>query len=117
MTPVDRIPTDFMLQFGATWLVVMAYLGSLVGLALRLRRLGVERPGLDVPSIDFRQANLGFEFLRVLGFAFSRRHGEIGDRSVSRLVTAVRILFVVALLLVLGVFVRAASLGSLGAAA
>lgn len=106
------IPFDFIVQFGVTWLIVVAYLASLFSVGFRLGRLKVQRPGLDAPSLEFRQWSIApGDLWAVLGFVFSGRHAQIGDRLVSRLVIAVRVLFPLSLILVLAVFARAAVLG------
>jgi hypothetical protein len=104
------LPVAFMIQFAVTWVFILAYLASLFGLALRLRRLKAEQPGLDAPSIDLRSPTLSLDLLAVLKFAFSGRHASIGDAPASRLVLAVRMLLPLGLVLVLTLFVRAGTL-------
>ncbi|TCS12807.1 hypothetical protein [Caulobacter sp. BK020] len=108
------IPVDFLVQFGVTWLIVVAYVTALFSVGFRLGRLKVQRPGLDAPSLEFRQwAIAPSDIWAVFGFAFSGRHAQVGDPLVSRLVIAVRVLFPLSLILVLAIFARAASLGGL----
>jgi len=106
------IPVDFLVQFGVTWLVAVAYVTALLGVGFRLGRLKVQQPNLDAPSLEFRQwAIAPGDIWAVLGFVFTNRHARVGDPLVSRLVIAVRVLFPLSLVLVLAIFARAAALG------
>ena len=104
------IPLDFLLQFAATWLVTVVYLACMFGLARRLQRLRAERPDLDAPNIDERGMLQPVGLNAMLGFVFGGRHRRIDDPLTSRLVIAIRILFPLAMVLILTIFVRIAML-------
>lgn len=91
----------FMGLFGVTWLTAMAYIGSLLLLALRVRALKREGKAADAPVPLLEQADM----LRSLGWLLTGRYAELGDDGVTLRANAARVLFVVAGVLILTVFV------------
>ena len=79
---------------------VLLNAASYYALAFRLGHLKRSRKSLRAPSTaDFLMGNFGW---RGAGFIFGTEHEAINDRTVSRLVFAVRTLWVGVIVLILG---------------
>ena len=93
--------STFYFLFGVTWLMAMAYALSAHRLLARVRRLKEEGRAADAPD-PFTNPLAIFGYL---GWLVTGRYAELGDEIAVRWAGIARILFVVALPLILAVFV------------
>ncbi|HWW12261.1 MAG TPA: hypothetical protein VN018_07080 [Brevundimonas sp.] len=107
MVETTQVPPLFLALFAVTFVVNAAYIGSLFLLGSRLRAPQVAAKG-DVSVTSWTEDPVAG--LKLLKFAFSSRHRDIGDATTSQLVMVVRALFSLGLPLTLGVFGYLASI-------
>lgn len=90
----------FLILFGATWFVGMAYVLSAFRLLLRVGAL--RKAGRAGGAPDPLRNSL--EVFAFIGWLLGGRYAELGDRVVTRWAGIARILFIVALPMFLAVF-------------
>lgn len=98
---VSDLPAWFLPLFGATLVTNMAYVASAFALSLRLGVPAIQAKGYEAPKL------LGgnpVDLIKFLKFVFSEQHNTLDDVAISWLTWAVRLLFVGAMVLTLGVF-------------
>jgi hypothetical protein len=99
-------PATFTLVFLFVWLCTLAYVLSVVRMALRVRQLKREGRAQDAPGILF----MPFEGIRGIAWLLTGRYSELGDDVVTRWSRIARLLFFLVLPMILALFVVAATM-------
>lgn len=95
----SEAPPLFLPLFIAAFATNTAYMGCLF--ALKHRLASVVQDG-SFTAVIFGASPV--ELFRLLGFAFSGRHGDLGDSAITGLTWAVRVLFLAGCLLTAALF-------------
>jgi hypothetical protein len=97
-------PAHFMEVFFTAFAINVIYMGTAFLMSMRLRML--RGRGGAAATVAGYDGNLGDTF-KFIGFLFSRRHEDYQDARLSGLVTLVRVMFGVALIGTLTIFIWA----------
>ena len=99
--PISDLPSFFMPLFVGTFLVNVAYVGSVFLLSLRLTSPAIRATGFEAPKLV---GGSPVELVRLFRFVVSGLHKDFADTTVTRLVWIVRVLFPIGAVMTVSVF-------------